>query len=177
MRFTIGACSTGIRTYISSTFRPQKQCKPSGPLYELLPSTSTICSIHLGSYTIRQFPVLSSELPSQLHPSLLDRFITIMVDWQVATKAVVSTCLAWLVYTLVKGVYNLYFHPLSRFPGPKAAAFSSLWKVYIEVVKRESLVEKLFDYHAVYGAFRFCALQILFLTSSGHRKYRSNRTK
>ncbi|KAJ3527813.1 hypothetical protein NM688_g8076 [Phlebia brevispora] len=74
-----------------------------------------------------------------------------MLDWALLAKSSITVCLSWIIYTFLLGVYNLHFHPLSRFPGPKVAAFSYLWKIYVEVIKGESVVEKLFQYHAIYG--------------------------
>ncbi|KFA71865.1 hypothetical protein S40288_07736 [Stachybotrys chartarum IBT 40288] len=36
----------------------------------------------------------------------------------------------FVLYTLVVYVYNAYFHPLSKYPGPKLAAISDLWSAY-----------------------------------------------
>lgn len=55
------------------------------------------------------------------------------------------------VWTILKSVYNIYFHPLARFPGPKLAAASIWWETYVDVVKGE-LSLTLIDLHAKYGA-------------------------
>lgn len=34
--------------------------------------------------------------------------------------------LACIVYCIVAGIYRVYFHPLSRFPGPKVRAVREL---------------------------------------------------
>ncbi|KAI9459868.1 putative P450 monooxygenase [Lactarius psammicola] len=48
-------------------------------------------------------------------------------------------------------LYNLYFHPLSHFPGPKLAACSRLWLAYRELVKGESLGDLRVELHQQYG--------------------------
>jgi hypothetical protein len=35
-----------------------------------------------------------------------------------------------VVYAAARSTYNLYFHPLARFPGPKLAALSNIWYAY-----------------------------------------------
>lgn len=48
-------------------------------------------------------------------------------------------------------VYNVYFHPLRKFPGPWMAGATSGWKAYKEVIKQETLAIELFDLHEKYG--------------------------
>ncbi|KAF7789154.1 hypothetical protein EIP86_000091 [Pleurotus ostreatoroseus] len=66
------------------------------------------------------------------------------------TDAAIAALSTWLIWTLLKGVYNLYWHPLAKYPGLKAAAFSSWWKVYQEVVAPKNLVDTLFELHSQY---------------------------
>jgi len=49
-------------------------------------------------------------------------------------------------------IYNLRFHPLARFPGPKLAACSRLWLAYRELVRGESLSDLRAELHRQYGA-------------------------
>ncbi|KUJ14947.1 cytochrome P450 [Mollisia scopiformis] len=63
----------------------------------------------------------------------------------------VISILAFVAYRVVQGVYNVFLHPLSRFPGPRAAAATSWWKTYVEVVRQESMVHVLVGLHKVYG--------------------------
>ncbi|KAH9029234.1 putative P450 monooxygenase [Lactarius pseudohatsudake] len=58
---------------------------------------------------------------------------------------------AILTFPLWRIVYNLYFHPLSHFPGPKIAACSRLWLAYRELVRGESLSDLRVELHRQYG--------------------------
>lgn len=64
----------------------------------------------------------------------------------------------WMV---VKSVYNLYFHPLARFPGPRFAAASSWWQVYIEVITEQSLSLKLWELHSIYGMYYTSTVELI----------------
>ncbi|KAK8873684.1 P450 monooxygenase [Apiospora arundinis] len=59
--------------------------------------------------------------------------------------------LGWVGYCLATAVYNVYFHPLRRFPGPLAARASNGWKLYMEVFRQESPVHLLQKLHQQYG--------------------------
>ena len=61
----------------------------------------------------------------------------------------ILACFTWF---LAVGVYNLTLHPLSRYPGPKLAAFTIWWKAYIELFGKRNLVDVLFDLHQLHGA-------------------------
>lgn len=61
--------------------------------------------------------------------------------------------LGWVGYCLATAVYNVYFHPLRRFPGPLAARASNGWKLYMEVFRQESPVHLLQKLHQQYGMY------------------------
>ncbi|KAH8984300.1 putative P450 monooxygenase [Lactarius hatsudake] len=63
----------------------------------------------------------------------------------------VTALAAILAYSVWRIVYNLYFHPLSHFPGPKLAACSRLWLAYREIIKGESLSDLRVELHRQYG--------------------------
>ncbi|KAF8272731.1 hypothetical protein EI94DRAFT_1412381, partial [Lactarius quietus] len=60
--------------------------------------------------------------------------------------------IAILVFSASRILYNLYLHPLSRFPGPKLAACSRSWLAYRELIKGESLGDVRTELHRQYGA-------------------------
>jgi hypothetical protein len=57
--------------------------------------------------------------------------------------------LAW--YTICKCIYNLYFHPLSKFPGPKLAAIGFWYEFYYDVIKDGTYIWEIERMHRKYG--------------------------
>jgi hypothetical protein len=66
-------------------------------------------------------------------------------------QAAFTTAAGSLLYTLVRVVYNVYFHPLSRFPGPSGAACTRWWLAYMELGRRISLSILREELHQKYG--------------------------
>lgn len=58
-----------------------------------------------------------------------------------------------LVYLVCLAIYRLYFHPLSKFPGPKLAALTDYWELYQDFFREESgyLFIELDNLHEEYG--------------------------
>ena len=54
-------------------------------------------------------------------------------------------------YFLSRCVYNLYFHPLRKFPGPKVAAIGSFLEFYYDVVKDGTYLWQIEKMHLKYG--------------------------
>ncbi|KAI0791420.1 cytochrome P450 [Abortiporus biennis] len=63
----------------------------------------------------------------------------------------VATIVLVAIWTLASWIYNIYLHPLAKFPGPKLAAMTKLWRAHLELVQQGSLYEKLSQLHSVYG--------------------------
>lgn len=59
--------------------------------------------------------------------------------------------LAFALYRFSKVIYNLYFHPLAKFPGPKLAAASHLYEFYWSVVRDGEFIWVLERLHKKYG--------------------------
>ncbi|KAL1680777.1 cytochrome P450 [Schizophyllum commune] len=60
--------------------------------------------------------------------------------------------IAALVYTLLICVRRLFFHPLSRVPGPLLAALTDYYVTYYDIVKDGATVDQLGELHARYGS-------------------------
>lgn len=58
---------------------------------------------------------------------------------------------AYLLYWILRSIYRLYLHPLSRFPGSRIAAATTLYKAYIDVREDLSLVHELKRLHGIHG--------------------------
>jgi len=83
---------------------------------------------------------------------------------QALALAGASAFLAWLIWAVQRSVSNCFFHPLSRFPGPKLAACTTYWKAFLECVLNRSISHELEALHKIYGTKSsgdgapFCAL-------------------
>jgi hypothetical protein len=66
-------------------------------------------------------------------------------------RAVFTTAAGSLLYAVVHVIYNLYFHPLSRFPGPRGAACTRWWLAYMELGRGISLFTLRAELHQKYG--------------------------
>ncbi|THH01967.1 hypothetical protein EW026_g808 [Hermanssonia centrifuga] len=92
--------------------------------------------------------------------------------------AVVTSILSWFLWVVINGTYNLYLHPLSKFPGPKLAAFTIWWKIYVELIQKKDLVEMLFELHAVYGdVVRIAPNELHFAKPSVYHEIHSPRNR
>ena len=69
------------------------------------------------------------------------------------SQVVFSALVAWLGGAVLRGLYNVFLHPLSKYPGPAAAKVTMWWKTYVEVVRQESMVDVLFELHKQFGAY------------------------
>lgn len=58
-----------------------------------------------------------------------------------------------ILYWISKTIYNLYFHPLRDFPGPKLAAIGCEYEFYHDVVKDGRYLWKMEEMHRKYGQF------------------------
>ncbi|KAL3472255.1 cytochrome P450 [Aspergillus californicus] len=64
---------------------------------------------------------------------------------------IVGAVLALLTYLVYRVVDTFYWHPLSRFPGPRLAALSRLYRAYIDCSPSKSFVHTLGQLHEQYG--------------------------
>lgn len=77
-----------------------------------------------------------------------------VMDWPTQQSIITAAGIAligWVSLSIYQVVRNLYFHPLSKFPGPKAAAATILWKAYVECIQNKSFCHVLEGLHVKYG--------------------------
>ena len=80
-----------------------------------------------------------SPLPLPLPSTLLLQILTTLLS-------------ATIIYKLYHHlIYNLFLHPLAKFPGPFPARATDWYKTYIEVYKQQSMVHLLVDLHREFG--------------------------
>ena len=89
-----------------------------------------------------------------VYPSLLPFF----------QQGVLMTAVGLLLYALIGATYNIFFHPLSRFPGPRGAACTRWWLAYMELGRGVSLSTLRADLHQKYGTSSMLSPPIAGLT-------------
>ncbi|OJJ98955.1 hypothetical protein ASPACDRAFT_44584 [Aspergillus aculeatus ATCC 16872] len=73
-------------------------------------------------------------------------------DMELLTATNVSRVgIGLLAYIVLRTVYRLYWHPLSRVPGPKLAAISSLYEFYYDCIQHGQYHFQLIRMHKQYG--------------------------
>jgi len=55
------------------------------------------------------------------------------------------------IYFVVRCIYNLYFHPLRKIPGPRIAAMTSFYDFWYDVVKGGTYLWEIRRMHEIYG--------------------------
>lgn len=50
-------------------------------------------------------------------------------------------------------VRQVFFHPLSKFPGPRLAALTPLYKTYYEVFRGGELLKRIQELHNIHGDY------------------------
>jgi hypothetical protein len=70
-------------------------------------------------------------------------------------QGVLITTLGLLFYAFVRIIYNVYLHPLSRFPGPRGAACTRWWLAYMELGRGISLSTLRVELHQKYGTVSY----------------------
>lgn len=70
---------------------------------------------------------------------------------QVNVVAIVGTSI--LVYCILGVLYRLYFHPLSKFPGPKLPAVTVCSEFYHDCIQPGQYFTKIAQWHEQYGKF------------------------
>jgi hypothetical protein len=75
-------------------------------------------------------------------------------SWLAILGSSAVTCISLLA------CYRLFFHPLSRIPGPRLAALTTWWEVYENVWRGGHLPFELKELHKIYGLFIEFKIQI-----------------
>ena len=55
------------------------------------------------------------------------------------------------VYLFLRSIYRIYFHPLSRFPGPRLAAITHGYEFYYDVIRHGMYIWEIEKMHQKYG--------------------------
>jgi len=78
--------------------------------------------------------------------------------------AAFATLAVYGVHAVYSVIYNIYLHPLAKFPGPPLARVSIYWKAYIECITSQSFCHYLVELHRHYGQNYACPCRPTMLT-------------
>ena len=56
-----------------------------------------------------------------------------------------------LIVSLGVAIRQVFYHPLSKFPGPWLAALTPLYKTYYEVFRGGELLRRIQELHSIHG--------------------------
>lgn len=75
-----------------------------------------------------------------------------MLAQDVSISAAIGVAFLALIASFVaQCVYDIFFHPLRKFPGPKVAAVGSYYEFYYDVVKDGTYLWEIEKMHRTYG--------------------------
>ena len=67
------------------------------------------------------------------------------------SKAITCLVLGCLAYQVTRLFYNIFLHPLKKYPGPIGAQATDWYKTYIELFQQKNWTDQLFELHKQYG--------------------------
>ena len=65
---------------------------------------------------------------------ILDSYFNLAFARNIALREIVLAIVAlYTIFIVVEGIRRVWFHPLSRYPGPRLAALTLWWQCYYDV--------------------------------------------
>ena len=115
-------------------------CPRTGPFIASSASLGTITVVHLPYDAENMFNLYF----------LRDVDLTAVSPWTLATALFTNLLLLFIALLFIT-VKRLYFHPLSKVPGPKIAAATGWYEFYYDCIVGGAYSRKLRGFHENYG--------------------------
>lgn len=64
-----------------------------------------------------------------------------------------NACGLYILSLIFTAIYNIWFHPLAKFPGPKIAVIGSWYEAYYDVIKDGRYLWQIEKMHEKYGKY------------------------
>ena len=71
--------------------------------------------------------------------------------WTLALFVIFAALITYMLWGIF---YQFYDDPLARYRGPRLAAFTNYWRLYVDIVQQKSFVHELEELHEKYGTAR-----------------------
>jgi len=84
--------------------------------------------------------------------AVADSLATVLRDSMSWTALILLLSATTVIYFVCEIVYQLYFSPLAKFPGPKLAAATRLYELYYDLALGGQYTFRIRDMHKQYGA-------------------------
>lgn len=111
---------------------------------------TVLCCTDIDPVQIVLYPVVLVQVSYFANAALLFQLALLSMAFQMSLVAW-ALIVTWLGLKFNNLIFNLYFHPLRKYPGPLCAAATTWWRTYIEVFKKESWTDALVRLHERYG--------------------------
>jgi hypothetical protein len=83
------------------------------------------------------------------------RFLNILDQMEIPSWSVIllNASGLYILSLILTAIYNIWFHPLAKFPGPKIAVIGPWYEAYYDIIKDGRYLWQIEKMHEKYGKY------------------------